>query len=90
MALRLSISDEVESLVRAMYAAHDLPEAVSILFDTVLEPAGVSGALVLTEEDGELRGVLWKADEKNRKHHLGMQCVPARRPDFMHRRRTRR
>ena len=48
------VSDE--ELLGRLSRARDLPEALSILFDSVLEPEGVERALMLIEDQGELRG----------------------------------
>jgi PAS domain S-box-containing protein len=58
--------DQQEDLLGRLYCAHDLPEALSIFFDSVLSPGGVSRALVLIREGEELKGVLgmgWDAAE---------------------------
>lgn len=45
-----------EELLGRLSRARDLPEALSILFDSVLEPEGIERALVLVEDQQELRG----------------------------------
>jgi PAS domain S-box-containing protein len=47
-----------EALLGRIYDARDLSEAVSIVFDAVLAPAGIERALVLAEEREHLRGVI--------------------------------
>ncbi|HEX6925083.1 MAG TPA: ATP-binding protein [Longimicrobiaceae bacterium] len=47
-----------EELLGRLSRARDLPEALSILFDSVLEPLGVERALVLVEDEEELRGTI--------------------------------
>jgi PAS domain S-box-containing protein len=47
-----------EDLLGQLFRSRDLPEALSILFDSVLTPEGVDFAVVLARADGELRGVL--------------------------------
>ena len=47
-----------EELLGRLSRARDLPEALSILFASVLEPEGVERALVLVEDRRELRGML--------------------------------
>ncbi|MEX2569678.1 MAG: ATP-binding protein [Gemmatimonadota bacterium] len=55
-----------EDLLGRLYCARDLPEALSIFFDSILSPEGVSRAVVLVREGDELRGVSgmgWDIDE---------------------------
>ena len=47
-----------EELLGRLSRARDLPEALSILFASVLEPEGIERALVLVEDGQELRGML--------------------------------
>jgi PAS domain S-box-containing protein len=50
-------ADPEEDLLGRIICARDLPEALSIFFDSVLNPEGVRRALVLVREHDELRGV---------------------------------
>jgi PAS domain S-box-containing protein len=45
-------------LLELLFCARDLPEAISIVFDSVLGPEGIEYALVLVRSGPELRGVL--------------------------------
>jgi PAS domain S-box-containing protein len=47
-----------ESLLGRICRAQDLPEALSIFFDSLLSPAGVERALVLVDDRQALQGVL--------------------------------
>ena len=58
-----------ETLLGRLYASKDLTEALSIFFDTVLGPAGITRALVFVREGDQLKGVLgmgWSASEASR------------------------
>jgi PAS domain S-box-containing protein len=55
-----------EELLGRLSRARDLPEALSILFDSLLEPEGIKRALVLVESGQELQGMVgigWDADQ---------------------------
>jgi PAS domain S-box-containing protein len=47
-----------EDLLGQLLCARDLPEALSIFFDSVLSPEGIENALVLLRTDTEIRGIL--------------------------------
>jgi hypothetical protein len=47
-----------EHLLGRLYCSGDLSEALSILFDSVLSPAGIEYAVVLVRRKAELRGVV--------------------------------
>jgi PAS domain S-box-containing protein len=49
--------DHQEDLLGRLYCAHDLREALSIFFDSVLAPEGIDFAIVLIRQGGMLRGV---------------------------------
>lgn len=52
-------ADQVqEDLLERLFGARDLPEALSIFFDSVLVPSGIDRAVVMVREGDELRGVL--------------------------------
>jgi PAS domain S-box-containing protein len=50
-------STDEESILGRICRARDLPEALSIFFDSLLSPAGVESALVLVQDRQTLRGV---------------------------------
>ena len=49
-------ASRLEEVIGQLVGAQDLPQALSIFFDSVLSPEGVEGAIVLLREEGELRG----------------------------------
>ena len=53
-----------EELLGRLSRARDLPEALSTLFASVLEPEGVERALVLVEDRRELRAKLAQLEER--------------------------
>lgn len=52
-----SVRDE-QDLPGRLFGSRDLPEALSIFFDSVLIPEGIERAVVLVREGSDLRGVL--------------------------------
>ncbi|MEX2582370.1 MAG: ATP-binding protein [Gemmatimonadota bacterium] len=59
-------ANQQEDLLGRLFCAHDLPEALSIFFDSVLSPGGIARALVLVREGEELKGILgmgWTSGE---------------------------
>jgi PAS domain S-box-containing protein len=65
-----------ETLLGHIHRARDLPEALSIFFDAVLNPAGVQRAVVLIDERQELRGVLGMGWETSAARGLSVSLYP--------------
>ena len=60
---------EQQELLGRLYTARDLPEALSIFFDSVLGPEGVDCAIALARDGEALRGVLgmgWGPEQAGR------------------------
>ncbi len=65
--------EDQEDLLGQLYTASDLPEALSIFFDSVLGPEGIDCALVLVREEEQLCGVLGMGLEEAQRLRVALQ-----------------